>query len=182
MKRLGWTMFLMLAAAACGRADGGGGGPDGGGNEPIVEGLPASQFYAKFTYQTTQTGIEGAAAFPTNADGNDAYVVAAFLMPGNQLELFYAEGQGDVSPTGFSINVQSTTKKRRSGSWSVQGADLVLDAFMRCNGMTLNDNPALRCTLERSIVTAAAQGHGGTFRKMLGAASPDDSTYADYMP
>jgi hypothetical protein len=180
MKRFG---FMFVVLAACGGSGGDdGGGPDGGGNEPLVEGIPASEFYGKFAYQQTNTGFDGAAAFPTNAAGNDAFVVDAFMMPGNAVQLFYAEGEGEVSPTGFSINVQETTKKKRTGTWRVVGAELDLGGFLRCTGMTLNNSPALRCTLQQAIVTAEAQGHAGTFRKMLGAHSPDDSEYASYTP
>ena len=179
MKRFG---FMVLVLAACGGSDdgGGGNGPDGGGNEPLVEGVPASEFYGNFAYQKTNTGFDGAAAFPANAAGNNAFVVDAFMMPGNTVQLFYAEGEGEVSPTGFSINVVDSTKKKRTGTWRVVGAELDLGGFLRCTGMTLNNAPALRCTLQQAIVTPDAQGHAGTFRKMLGAHSPDDSEYASY--
>jgi len=74
------------------------------------------------------------------------------------------------------------TKKRRSGTWRVEGAKLVLDSFMSCDGFLFNDKPALRCTLGAPILTADAQGRSGTFQKRLGDSSPDDSEFADYVP
>lgn len=181
MKKL---LFVLLAA--CG---GGGdsddammGTPDASMNEPLVNGKPASQFYAQFAHATTMAENTGAAAFPAQADGRNAYVVQFFLMPSNKLELFYAEGMGEVTQTGHSLAVFNNSKKKREGTWKVEGAQLVLDSFMRCDGFTLNDRDALRCTLSTTIVTAAAQGRSGTFQKGIGMSSPDDSEFADYVP
>jgi hypothetical protein len=178
-------VFIFLAITACGGGGGGGddtGGSDGGGGEPLVNGEPASQYYGRFAFQTIKTGVEGAAAFPAAADGRNAYLVAFFLLPNNQLELFYAEGEGEVSSTGWSLNIFGNAKKRRSGTWRVDGAKLVLDSFMSCDGLLFNDKPALRCTLSAPILTADAQGRSGTFQRRLGESSPDDSEFADYVP
>ncbi len=185
------TRFSILMAcvlAACGGGSGGGGGgddepgPDGGGNEPIVNGLPASQYYAQFAYQTTNTGVDGAAAFPATSDGRNAFLVTFFMMPNNQLQLFYAEGEGDVSSTGWSLNIYADAKKKRSGTWKVEGAQLVLDSFMRCDGITFNDKPALRCTLSAPILSAGAANRSGMFQKRISASSPDNSEFAEYVP
>jgi hypothetical protein len=181
MKRLILTMCL----AACG--GGGSSGddapaPDGSMNEPLVNGKPASQYYAQFAYATTKAEVGGAAAFPAQGDGRNAYLAQFFLMPSNKLVLFYAEGEGDVTATGHSLNIINSTKKRREGTWRIDGAQLALDAFMRCDGFTLNGKDALRCTLSSTIVTAAAQGRAGTFQNGIGMASPDDSEFADYGP
>jgi len=179
------VFILAILAAACGGGGGGGGDdttPDGGGDEPLVNGVPASQYYGGFAFQMTNTGVEGAAAFPAAADGRNAFLVSFFMMPNNALELFYAEGEGEVSPTGFSINVFGNAKKRRSGTWHVEGAKLALDSFMSCDGLLFNDKPALRCTLSQAIITGDAQGRSGTFQKRLGESSPDDSEFADYVP
>jgi len=174
---------LCAFLAACGGGNGDDTAPDGGGsNEPLVNGVPASQYYGGFAFQTTKTGVQGAAAFPAAPDGRNAYLVSFFMMPGNDLQLFYAEGEGEVDSTGFSINVFDGAKKRRSGTWRVDGAKLVLDSFMSCDGFLFNDKPALRCTLSAAILTADAQGRSGTFQNRFGASSPDDSEFADYVP
>lgn len=178
--------ILMVCLAACG----GGGSdsdmmmttPDGPANEPLVNGKPASQFYGQFTHAVTKAEVSGAAAFPAQADGRNAYLAQFFLMPSNKLVLFYAEGEGSVTSTGHSLNIINSTKKRREGTWRIDGASLVLDAFMRCDGFTLNSKDALRCTLTSTIVTAAASGRAGTFQNGIGMASPDDSEFADYAP
>lgn len=181
MKRL-----LLVILAAC---SGGGSdddpmmtGPDASANEPVINGKPASQFYAQFAHVTTKAEVAGAAAFPAQADGRNAYLAQFFLMPSNKLVLFYGEGEGTVTSTGHSLNIITSTMKRREGTWRVEGAQLVLDSYMRCDGFTLNDKDALRCTLATSIVTSAAQGRSGTFRNGIGDSSPDDSEYADYAP
>jgi hypothetical protein len=179
--------ILMCLVAACGGAGGDDSGDDAPGadaalNEPSINGMPASQFYGQFAYQTTNTGVEGAVAFPETADGRNAFLATFFLMPNAKLELFYAEGEGDVSATGWSLSTYAGTQKKREGTWRVDGAHLVLDSFMRCDGFELNTKPALRCTLTSTIVTAAAVNRSGTFKQRLGASSPDSSEFADYVP
>ena len=176
--------ILICALAACG----GGGdssddtpGPDASMNEPLVNGVPASQYYGQFAHATTKSGVDGAAAFP-DTNGKNAFLVTFFMMPNQQLELFYAEGEGDVTATGWSLNIDTTTQRRRSGTWKVEGAQLVLDSFMRCDGFEFNSQPALRCTLTSPILTAAAQNRSGTFKKRLSESSPDDSEFAGYVP
>jgi hypothetical protein len=179
------SMLCVCLLAACGGGGGGGDdmpGADAAMNEPIVNGLPASQYYAQFAYQMTSTGVEGAAAFPATSDGRNAFLVTFFLMPNNSLQLFYAEGEGDVTATGWSLNVHTDQQKKRSGMWKVEGAQLVLDSYMRCDGMLFNDKPALRCTLTAPIITAAAQSRSGTFKKRISASSPDSSEFAQYVP
>src|SRR4051812_16773942 len=185
MKRLA-TMFVMLAAC------GGGGGstgddddqgtPDAGGSTVLVEGVPADQFYGQFSYAKTQTGVDGAAAFPVNSAGNNVYLAQVFMMPNGVLDLFYGEGEGEVDSTGWSVNIQTSTKKKRTGTWHVQGAQLVLDAFLTCDGLTYNGHPKLHCALAQTIVSPGALGKAGLFDKMIGAATPDDSEFAEYGP
>ena len=179
-----FAMLITCGLAACGgdSGGGGGGGTDGGSNEALVNGVPASQYYGQFAYQMTNTGVDGAAAFPLNASGNNAFLVTFFMMPNGGLQLFYAEGEGDVTATGWSLNIAGNTKKKRSGTWRIDGAQLVLDSFMRCDGMLFNDKPALRCTLTSAILTAGAQGKGGMFQKRISASSPDGSEFAEYVP
>ena len=180
-----FSILALSLATGCVTDDGGadpaGGGGGGGGDEPFVNGLPASEYYAQFAWQTTQTGVEGAMAFPASG-GRDASLVQFFLMPQGQLELFYAEGSGSVSPTGWSLNIDTSTQRRRAGQWRVDGARLVLDGFMACDGFELNDRPALRCTLTQAIGSAAAQGRTGTFKPRSSMSSPDDSEFAGYTP
>jgi len=180
MKRI-----ILVCLAACGGggdSDDGMQMPDAAMNEPIVNGKPASQYYAQFAHATTKAEVGGAAAFPAQSDGRNAFLAQFFLMPNGKLVLFYAEGEGSVTSTGHALNIIGATKKKREGTWKVDGAQLVLDAFMRCDGFTLNDKDALRCTLATSIVTAAAQGKSGTFQNGIGMSSPDDSEFADYVP
>ncbi|MBA3397161.1 MAG: hypothetical protein H0T89_31320 [Deltaproteobacteria bacterium] len=175
--------FGLVLALGCG---GGGGNDDGDPgvdaavNEPIINGKPASEFYGQFAHTVTGAGMGGAAAFPSQGDGRNAYHVTFFLMPNNKLELFYAEGEGEVTTTGHSLAIYNDSKKRRSGTWRVDGAELVLDTHMRCTSFTFNDRDVLRCTLTNPIITAAAQGRAGTFKPGF-AASPDDSEFADYV-
>jgi hypothetical protein len=182
------SMYLVsgvVLALGCGGGmddDGGMTTVDAAINEPLVNGKPASAFYAQFTHAVTRAEVSGAAAFATQPDGRNAFITAFFLMPEGKLELFYAEGEGEVTPTGHSLAIFNDTKKHREGTWRVDGAQLVLDAFMRCDGFTFNDSDALRCTLTSTIVTPAAQGSAGTFRKAFGESSPDDSEFADYVP
>jgi hypothetical protein len=180
MKRI-----ILVCLAACG-----GGGEsddampmaDAAMNEPVINGKPASQFYAQFAHATTKAEVSGAASFPTQPDGRNAFLAQFFLMPNGKLVLFYAEGEGSVSPTGHSLNILGSTRKRREGTWRVDGAQLALDSFMRCDGLAQDGKDVLRCTLGASIVTPAAQGKSGTFRNGFGMSSPDDSEFADYVP
>ena len=179
----------VVVALGCGGGGGGGGGDgvDGGatdasGQEAIVNGRPASVFYGQFAHATTHTGVAGAAAFASQPDGRNAFLVTFFLMPNNQLALFYAEGEGEVTSSGHSINVLANARKKRTGTWHVEGAQLALDEFMRCDGFTFNEHDALRCTLAAPILTADAVGRSGTFGKAFGDSSPDDSEFADYVP
>jgi hypothetical protein len=173
--------FVFVFGIGCGGGEDGGVESDAAMNEPIVNGRPASEFYAQFAHALTMAEVSGAAAFPAQADGRNAFLVAFFLMPQQRLELFYAEGEGDVTPTGHSLAVFGNAKKRRSGTWRVDGASLVLDSYMRCDGFSFNGRDALRCTLSSPIITAAAQGRAGTFQNATGASTPDDSEWADYV-
>ncbi|MDQ3364955.1 MAG: hypothetical protein M3680_05960 [Myxococcota bacterium] len=177
----------LVLALGCGGGGSTGDGDDGvdidaSTQEAIVNGKPASQFYGQFTHAMTNRGIDGAAAFATQPDGRNAFLVTFFLMPNNKLELFYAEGDGQVTSTGHSLAIYGTAKKRRMGTWRIEGTELELDSFMRCGGFTFNGKDALRCTLETAIMTPAAVGRTGTFDPGFGTSSPDDSEFADYVP
>lgn len=179
-----WLVLLLVAA--CGGTDGddgrgGGDPPDGSTGEALVNGVPASQYYGQFAHATTMTHVEGAVAF-TMTGGKNAFLAQFFLMPGGALQLFYEEGSGTVSSTGWSLNTDPATKKKRTGTWRIEGATLVLDSYMSCDGLTFNNQPALHCTLDAAIVTAAAQGRSGTFKKAFGPTSPDDSEFTAYQP
>lgn len=183
VSRSRWLALVLVAA--CGGMDGGGGGgggtPDGSTGEALVNGVPASQYYGQFAHATTMTHVKGAVAF-TLTGGNNAFLAQFFLMPGGSLHFFYEEGEGTVSSTGYSLNTDPATKKKRTGTWRIEGAKLVLDSYMSCDGLTFNNQPALRCTLDTAIVTAAAEGRSGTFQKAFGPTSPDDSEYTAYQP
>lgn len=187
MTRLSILMACVLAGCGGGGSDGGDDTmtPDagsGGMNEPLVNGLPASQYYAQFAHATTKAGVVGAAAFPAQSDGRNAFHTTFFLLPNNQLQLFYAEGEGDVTSTGWSLAIYGNAKKKRTGTWRVEGARLALDSYMLCDGFELNGKPALNCTLASPIITAAAQGRSGTFQKEIGESSPNDTEFAEYVP
>jgi hypothetical protein len=178
--------LILVCLAACG-----GGGdddpmmmttPDAPASEVVINGKPASQFYAQFAHATTMAEIGGAAAFPAQGDGRNAFLAQFFLLPNGKLVLFYAEGEGTVTSTGHSLNIFGSAKKRREGTWKIEGAQLVLDAYLRCDGFMLNGKDALRCTLAAPIITAAAQGKTGTFQNGIGPSSPDDTEFADYGP
>jgi hypothetical protein len=182
-------MLLTIAAVgACGGNGANGGGVDGGGGsapgggDTTVNGVPASQFYGQFAYATTGTYMEGASAFSAQSNGVDAFLVDFFLMPGNQLVLYYGEGAGDVEGDQWSLNLLMSTEKKRTGTWKVDGVNLVLDSFMTCQGLTFNGGPAVSCTLNSAIVTPDAVGQSGLFRKSLYQATPDDSQFSDYQP
>ncbi|MDX2086504.1 MAG: hypothetical protein SFX73_01585 [Kofleriaceae bacterium] len=181
------SLALMLLTACNGGGQSGdddpgpGPGPDARVQEPLINGMPASQFYGQFAHATTMTAVSGAAAFPQTGDRN-AFLTHFFLMPNGEHELFYAEGDGDVGLDGWSLSVDTTTMKRKSGTWKVEGSKLVLGTWMSCDGMELNGAPALRCTLTSAIVTAAAQGRSGIWEKAFGMKSPDDSEWTDYQP
>lgn len=183
-----WLVPLLVAA--CGGAgtedDGGGGGgggtPDASSGEALVNGVPASQYYGQFAHATTMTHVEGAVAF-TMTGGKNAFLAQFFLMPGGALQLFYEEGSGTVSSTGWSLNTDPATKKKLTGTWRIEGATLVLDSYMSCDGVTFNSKPALHCTLDAAIVTSAAVGRSGTFKTdPFGPTSPDDTEFASYQP
>jgi hypothetical protein len=184
MFRVAFTTMI-LAATMSGCGGGGGGGtqnPDAAANEPTINGKPASQFYGQFTWQMTKGPVDGAAAFETQPDGRNAYLATFFLMPDHVLKLFYAEGAGDVSATGWNIAIRNDAKKRRSGTWRIDGAKLVLDAFMTCGGLTLDERDTLRCELATAIVTPVAVGSGGFFDIVHKMQTPDDSEFSDYVP
>ncbi|MDQ3338165.1 MAG: hypothetical protein M4D80_23615 [Myxococcota bacterium] len=180
------SILLSLLVLGCG----GGGNdddgmmmqPDAAMNEPTINGKPASQFYAQFAHATTKNEVAGAASFPAQPDGRNAFHASFFLMPDSKLVLFYAEAEGEVTATGHSLAIFNNTKKKRMGTWRIEGAQLVLDSYMRCDGFAFNGKDVLRCTLSSAIITPAAQGRAGTFQNGIGAASPDDSEFADYVP
>lgn len=180
------TLSAMMTLAACGGDTTGGGDDgmtvDGGSSTATVEGVPADQFYAQFAYAKTKTGLDGAAAFPENASGNNAFLAHVFLMPNNKLVVFYGEGHGDVSLTNFDILIDKATEKRREGTWHVDRDQLVLDSYLTCDGTTIQGDPRIRCALKSAIVTTAAQGKLGLFGNRLSASGPDDSEFADYRP
>jgi hypothetical protein len=176
--------FTFTTGCATDDDDTGGGDPTNPtpGEEALVNGEPASTFYGRFTHATSRKGVEGAAAFTAQADGRNAFLITFFLMPDNRFEVFYAEGPGEVSSTGHSINLIGDSRKRRSGTWRIDGSKLRLGDLVSCDGMALDDRPVLRCTLDGVILTTAAQGRSGTFAFGFGEATPDDTEFADYVP
>jgi len=148
----------------------------------LVNGKPASEYYGQFTWDKTNSALQGAAAFPAQPDGRDVFLVTFFLMPDHTFELFYLEGTGEASPTNWVVTEAATdAKKRRSGTWAIEGAELVLGSYLRCGGATLTGHDALSCTLTTPITTTAAQDQTATCWLWFHGA-PDDQLFADYVP
>jgi len=192
-------LICIAALAACGTDDGSSSGDDtnvtpdagqgsgsgsgsGSNTEAEVNGKPASAFYAQFTHDVTHTNVVGAVAFAEQSDGRNIFLVHFFLMPNHELALFYGEGEGDVDATGYSVAVYGSARRARPGTWSIEGTKLVLGNTMSCDGITFNGADAMECTLDTTVITPAAQGRSGMFRKDLGASTPNDSDFAGYTP
>ena len=81
-------------------------GPDGGGmmNEPLVNGLPASQYYAQFAHATTKAGV----ASTGHGTGDES----AGAGPGN---LFF--GAGDQSPDDLIASVERAARSGLFPRW-----------------------------------------------------------------
>lgn len=158
--------------------DGGGGGPDGGG-EALVNGIPASEYYAQFLWEETATYSSGAAAFPEQ-DGYDAYLAHLFLMKSGERYLFYGEGEGDVTSTGHSLNLDPSTYTRETGSWSIDGSTLLIGDVMHCDGLSFNGDDVLQCQLDRAIVSDAAVGRTAILKIGFGESTPFDSEWSEY--
>jgi hypothetical protein len=157
------------------------GSPDAGSVETQINGMPASEYYAQFQWETTGTSVSGAAAMSTNASGNDLFVADFFPMKDGSLFIYYGEGQGEVNTTGFSINYDKATLTKLEGSWRIDGAELVLGDYFRCSALTLNGVETLRCSLDATIVSQEAVGSTGYFEvDRFGESSPHDSEWQDY--
>ena len=181
MKTIFLSFFLVAACSASDAMDGPGDGPTGADasiSETEINGRPASEFYGQFVWQTSGGNLGGAVAFP-ESDGRDAFVLDFFLMEDRSFVLFYGEGFGEVTSTGHSLNLYSDSYSRREGTWSIDGAELVLGSWARCGGLEFNGMDVLQCRLTQAIVSSAAVGPSGIMRPQS-ESSPFDSEWADY--
>ncbi|MGE0550387.1 MAG: hypothetical protein AB7O24_04590 [Kofleriaceae bacterium] len=176
-QRVLWVAVLAAGATAC--ADDGG-DPVGGespGDEPLINGVPASEFYDQFAWASSESHAVGFGAFPAATDGRNEFGVQLFLMPGGKAELFYQVGvreqQGSLEITTF----DPATKKRKASTWQVDGATLQIGSVMHCEGLTSDGHPALGCELDASIVSPQAVGRLAILENQFGENSPDDPEF-----
>ena len=156
MIRLGFicvALSTVIGVSGCTDEDGSG-NENGTVNEqePIVNGMPASVFFAQFAWESSRSHLVGHLSFPAAASGANAASAQIFLMPSSRMELFYKEGVENGPITDFLPD----TRKHRSGTWRIEGTDLVLDSFLRCQGLELNGAPETLVALGRSPGTPAA--------------------------
>ncbi len=186
MRSLICLIPLVLLAAACTdspqdppSADGGTTNVDAQSQgEAIVNGKPASEFYGQFVWETSNGKMGGAASFPQSGTF-DATKWDFFLRTDGSYAFFYAEGSGTVSPTGASLNLDTSTFKKLEGDWSIEGADLLLSPYLRCSGLVFNDAEVLSCELLQVVNTSAAVGSEGIAR-LSAPSSPFDSEWSEY--
>ncbi len=179
-------LSLVTALAACGSSgDTNTGadatpsqGADAAQSEGLVNGVPASEYFGQFVWEVSDGALSGAAGFPVT-ESYDAYKIDAFLREDGTYQLFYGEGSGTVTSTGHSLNLDTTTFTRLEGEWSIDGTELVLAPYLRCQGLTLNGSEVLSCDLTQRVVTEAAVGYGG-IAKLSVPSSPFDSEWSDY--
>lgn len=145
-----------------------------------VNGMPADEFYAQFHWEETTTYVDGAAAFEEQGDGTNAFLTHVFLYDDGTANVFYEEGEGEVTLTGHSLSTSTDTQTRIDTTWQVDGVTLRIGDVFACNGSTFNDEDQLACTLQRSIITAAAVDETARLTPGFGDASPDDTEFADY--
>lgn len=190
MKSMTAVLGVVLLVCACGAPpegggddaglSGGGGGGGGGGGDATVNGVPASQFYDQFTHEAAKREAGGAGAFPAQSNGDNMFHAAIYLYRDGRFFLFYKEGEGEVTATGYSGSFRMDTAARRTGTWSLQGATLKLGSLMSCSGMSFNGKDVLRCTVDSAVITPAAVGRSATLRLGISESTPDDSQWADY--
>lgn len=159
--------------------DGDGNGEEGPVTETIVNGRPASEYYAQFAYEKYAGAPGGAAAFPAQQDGINLFAATAYLKQDKSFILYYAEGAGTVRSNGYSAEIPTSRMFKRTGTWSVSGGSLKLGDLMTCQGLMVNGNDALRCTLDRTIGYSEAVGKSATFTRSTNT-SPNDRQWADY--
>jgi hypothetical protein len=175
-----------MALVACGPGpvgpDGGSGGGGGGGNgtNGTVNGKPAADYYAQFNYETLKTYSSGAAAFATQSNGDDLFLISVYLFQNGTYTVYYGEGQGTVTSTGHSANIRTASQRKVTGTWSIDGVKLKVGDLLSCDGITVDGKETMYCSLTRAVGTSAAVGKSATLRRGFSATSPDDSTWKDY--
>ncbi|WAM23482.1 MULTISPECIES: hypothetical protein [Myxococcus] len=147
--------------------------------ETTVNGRPASEYYAQFAYEKYAGAPGGAVAFPAQRDGINLFAATAYLKQDKSFILYYAEGAGTVRSNGYTAEIPLSRMFKRTGVWRVSGGSLKLGDLMTCQGLKVDGNDALLCTLDRTIGYADAVGKTATFTRSTNS-SPNDRQWADY--
>ncbi len=150
------------------------------GAEPIINGEPASKFFGRFVWETSQTHNKGAGAF-SRTNSKDTYVLNFYLNMDHSYIAYYGEGEGSVSGTEYTISYDTTTMKKLTGMWSINGTKLTLGSLVSCDGITYNDKAMLRCKLVSSPGTAAATQGSALVGPHFRTSTPSDSQWAEYL-
>ncbi|AKQ64523.1 hypothetical protein A176_001435 [Myxococcus hansupus] len=145
----------------------------------MVNGLPASEYYAQFAYEKYAGAPGGAAAFPARQDGINLFAATVYLKQDKSFIVYYAEGTGTVRSNGYTAEIPSSRMFKRTGAWSVSGGSLKLGDLLTCKGLKVDGNDALYCTLDRAIGYADAVGKSAVFTRSTHL-SPNDRQWADY--
>lgn len=153
--------------------------PDASANEPLINGEPASVFYARFQYETTNTHNQGVAAFPLT-DGKNIYVLEFYLQQNGHYIMFYSEGDGEVRADGYSAAIAPEDYHRLEGSWTVAGAKLQLGTLLSCDGLSVDGAPALRCKVVTPPGTSGATQGTATVKPWGNPTTPTDSRWDDF--
>ncbi|MGE3547686.1 MAG: hypothetical protein AB7L28_27415, partial [Kofleriaceae bacterium] len=114
------VLTTLLGAAAC--ADGGGEPSDPSEepdqNEPIINGVPASEYYDQFVWASSHTHVVGQGSFSDDPSGRNAFSIQMFLLPDGEAQVFYWEGVEIDIPQGTSTTPDATTKTTKHSTWS----------------------------------------------------------------
>lgn len=152
--------------------------------EAKVNGVLASKYFAKFTYETINTYMNGAADMPAQASGNDLVVMGLYLNEDNTFILYYREGSGQVTPEGDDPYFVNFTQDgvRVEGDWAIEKGELKLGEYATCVGAKdAFDKDALSCTMDKSLVSKAAIGKEAILQIAEESVEPDDNdAWKDY--
>jgi hypothetical protein len=155
------------------------GSPDANANEPLINGEPASVFYARFQYESTNTHNQGVAAFPLT-DGKNIYVLEFYLQRNGHYIMFYSDGDGEVRANGYSAAIAPEDQLRLEGSWTVAGAKLQLGTLLSCDGLSVDGAPALRCKIVTPPGSSGAPQGTATVKPWGNPTTPTDSRWNDF--
>lgn len=152
--------------------------------EAKVNGVLASKYFAKFTYQQIDTYMNGAADMPAQASGNDLVTMGLYLDEDNTFILYYREGSGQVTPEAEEPYFVNFTQDgvRVTGDWTIEKGELKLGEYATCTGAKdAYDKDALSCAMDKSLVSKAAVGKAAILQiANESVASDDDEAWKDY--